>query len=197
MFQKIILASGSPRRRELMTRLGMNFQYVTSKAKEDMNPNIPVQDLTVKNAAMKGYDVANLYDEAFIIAADTIVHCEDRIFGKPSGDQEIYETLRFLSGKKHQVTTGVAIVNKRSSVCERFSKTTDVYFNNYSDDFIRWYIRSEEPFDKAGSYAIQGKGSLMVEKIEGCYDNVVGLPVSELFQRLIKFGVRPGGLHAY
>jgi len=197
MFQKIILASGSPRRRELMTRIGINFQYVTSKAKEDMNPKISAEDLTVKNAAMKGYDVANLYDEAFIIAADTIVACESRIFGKPTGEQDVMETLQFLRGKKHQVTTGVAIINKRSAVCERFAKTTDVYFKNYSDDFIRWYIKSEEPFDKAGSYAIQGKGSLMVEKVEGCYDNIVGLPVSELFERLIKFGVRPGGLHAY
>lgn len=197
MFQKIILASGSPRRRELMTRLGINFQYVTSKAKEDMNPAIEPGELTIKNAAMKGYDVANLYDEAFIIAADTIVHCEGRVFGKPKGESDIVEMLTFLRNKMHHVTTGVAIINKRAAVCERFFRTTDVYFKNYSDEFIKWYIKSEEPFDKAGSYAIQGKGCLMVDRIEGCYDNVVGLPVSELFERLIKFGVRPGGLHAY
>jgi septum formation protein len=180
-----------------MTRIGINFQYVTSKAKEDMNPDIAPADLSIKNAAMKGYDVANLYDEAFIIAADTIVTCEGKVFGKPTGEQDVIETLQFLRGKVHQVTTGVAIINKRAAVCERFSRTTDVYFKNYSDDFIRWYLKSEEPFDKAGSYAIQGKGSLMVEKIEGCYDNVVGLPVAELFERLIKFGVRPGGLNAF
>jgi septum formation protein len=197
MFQKIILASGSPRRRELMTRLGINFQYVTSKAKEDMTSNIPVGELAIKNAAMKGYDVANLYDEAFIIAADTIVSCEDKVFGKPASEQDVFDMLTFLSGKKHQVTTGVAIINKRAAVCERFFKTTDVYFKKYGEGFIKWYIKTEEPFDKAGSYAIQGKGSLMVDKIEGCYDNVVGLPVSELFERLIKFGVRPGGLNAY
>jgi septum formation protein len=197
MFQKVILASGSPRRRELMTRLGINFQYVTSTAKEDMNPETPVGDLTIKNAAMKGYDVANIYDEAFIIAADTIVACEGRIFGKPKSEDDIYDALRFLSGKKHQVTTGVAIINKRAGVCERFFRTTDVYFKNYGDGFIKWYINTDEPMDKAGSYAIQGKGCLMVEKIDGCYDNVVGLPVSELFERLVKFGVRPGGLHAY
>ncbi len=197
MFQKVILASGSPRRRELMTRIGINFQYVTSKAIEDMNPEIPVGDLTIKNAAMKGYDVANIYDEAFIIAADTIVSCEGQIFGKPRGEEDVMSTLQFLRNKKHQVTTGVAIINKRAAVCERFFRTTDVYFKNYSDNFIKWYINSEEPFDKAGSYAIQGKGCLMVEKIDGCYDNVVGLPVAELFERLIKFGVRPGGLNAY
>jgi len=197
MFQKIILASGSPRRRELMTRLGINFQYVTSKAKEDMSSNIPVGELSIKNAAMKGYDVANLYDEAFIIAADTIVSCEDKVFGKPSSEQDVFDMLTFLRNKKHQVTTGVAIINKRAAVCERFFRTTDVYFKDYSDGFIKWYIKTEEPFDKAGSYAIQGQGSLMVEKIEGCYDNVVGLPVAELFERLIKFGVRPGGLNEY
>lgn len=197
MFQKVILASGSPRRRELMTRLGINFQYVTSTATEDMNPEIAVEDLSIKNAAMKGYDVANIYDEAFIIAADTIVSCDGRIFGKPKGEEDVIETLRFLSGKKHSVTTGVAIINKRAGVCERFHKITDVYFKKFGDSFIKWYIATDEPFDKAGSYAIQGKGCLMVDKIDGCYDNVVGLPVSELFERLIKFGVRPGGLNAY
>lgn len=195
--QKIILASGSPRRRELMTRLGLNFQYVTANAKEEMNPDIEVGELTIKNAAMKGYSVANLYDEAFIIAADTIVSCEGKIFGKPKGEEDVVKALTFLRGKKHQVTTGVAIINKKAAVCERFYRTTDVYFKNYSDEFIRWYIKTEEPFDKAGSYAIQGKGCHMVEKIDGCYDNVVGLPVAELFERLIKFGVRPGGLNEY
>ncbi len=99
--QKIILASGSPRRRELMTKIGLNFQYVTSKAKEDMSSNIPIGDLTIKNAAMKGYDVANLYDEAFIIAADTVVSCEGRVFGKPTGEQDIFDMLQFLRNKKN------------------------------------------------------------------------------------------------
>ncbi len=92
----------------------------------------------------------------------------------------------------------MAIINKRAAVCERFYRTTDVYFKNYSDEFIKWYIKTDEPFDKAGgAYAIQGKGSLMVEKIDGCYDNVVGLPVADLFERLIKFGVRPPELNEY
>ncbi len=197
MIQKIILASGSPRRRELMTRIGLNFQYVTSDIKEDLTDDPDFGHQAMRLAAMKAYNVANIYDEAYIIGADTIVVLDGVIYGKPKDAEDAKNTLRALSGRKHQVITGVALVNKREGLCERFYETTDVYFRKYGDDFIDWYIETEEPFDKAGSYAIQGKGCLMVEKIEGDYDNVVGLPVSRLFQHLIKSGIRPGGLHAF
>lgn len=195
MYQTIILASGSPRRREMMTRMGLNFQYVTSEVKEEFNDHDDFGTQAMKVAAIKAYNVANIYDEAYIIAADTIVVCEGKMFGKPKDEQDVYETLRFLSGKKHEVITGVAIVNKREKVLERFYEKTDVYFKNFTDEFIKWYIKSEEPMDKAGSYGIQGKGCFMVEKIVGDYDNVVGLPMSKLFEFMLELGVRPGGLH--
>ncbi|MCD8493337.1 MAG: Maf family protein [Geovibrio sp.] len=197
MIQKIILASGSPRRRELMTRIGFNFQYVTSDIKEDFTDDPDFGHQAMRLAAMKAYNVANIYDEAYIIGADTIVVLDGVIYGKPKDADDARNTLRALSGRKHQVITGVALVNKRESLCERFYETTDVYFRKYGDEFINWYIETEEPFDKAGSYAIQGKGCLMTEKIDGDYDNVVGLPVSRLFQHLIKSGIKPGGLHEF
>jgi len=197
MIQKIILASGSPRRRELMTRIGMNFQYVTSDIKEELTDDPDLGHQAMRLAAMKAYNVANIYDEAYIIGADTIVTLDGVIYGKPKDAEDAKNTLRALSGKKHTVITGVALVNKRNSICDRFYESTDVYFREYGDDFIDWYIETEEPFDKAGSYAIQGKGCLMVEKIDGDYDNVVGLPVSRLFQQLMKSGIRPGGLHEF
>ena len=198
MIQKIILASGSPRRRELMTRIGLNFQYVTSNAKEVLDESKGnFAEQAMKVAAVKGYSVANLYDEAYIVAADTIVTLGDKIYGKPESDEDVYNTLRALSGKKHTVITGVALINKRENFIDRFYRSTDVYFKEFSDEFIRWYIKSEEPYDKAGAYAIQGKGCLMVDKIEGDYDTVVGLPVSDLFQKLINAGIRPGGMHGF
>ncbi|WP_022849911.1 Maf family protein [Limisalsivibrio acetivorans] len=197
MYQSIILASGSPRRRELMSRLNINFQYVTSDVKEEFNDSDPFGDQAMKVAAMKAYNVSNLYDDAFIIAADTIVIHEGIMYGKPKSGDDVRNTLRKLSGNEHEVITGVALINKREGFCERFYESTKVFFRDFTDDFIDWYIETEEPFDKAGSYAIQGKGCLMVKRIEGDYDNVVGLPVSELFQRMLKLGVRPGGLHEF
>jgi septum formation protein len=180
-----------------MTRIGLNFQYVTSEIKEDFTDDPDFGHQAMRLAAMKAYNVANLYDEAFIIGADTIVVHNNVIYGKPKDADDVRKTLKTLSGHMHHVITGVALVNKREGVCERFYETTEVYFRKFGDDFIDWYIETEEPYDKAGSYAIQGKGCLMVEKIHGDYDNVVGLPVGKLFQHLMTAGVRPGGLHEF
>ncbi|MCX8084543.1 MAG: Maf family protein [Calditerrivibrio sp.] len=196
MYQKIILASGSPRRRELFTKLGINFQYVTSNTKEEFNETDPIEEQVMRVAAIKAYDVARIYDEAFIVAADTIVYCEGRILGKPKDVKDAQEMLRFLSGKKHEVITGVVVVNKNYKIHEQFYDKTDVYFKKLTDEMINWYIDSEEPMDKAGAYGIQGKGSLFVEKIYGNYDTVVGLPVGKLLEVFAKLGIRPyGGFH--
>ncbi|PMP72499.1 MAG: septum formation protein Maf [Calditerrivibrio nitroreducens] len=196
MYQKIILASGSPRRRELFTRLGINFQYTTSATKEEFNENEPIEQQVMKVAAMKAYDVARIYDEAFIVAADTIVYCENRILGKPRDVKDAQDMLNFLSGKMHEVITGVVVINKNHNIHEQFYDKTEVYFKKLNNEMINWYIDSEEPMDKAGAYAIQGKGSLFVEKIIGNYDTVVGLPVGKLLEVFAKLGIRPyGGFH--
>jgi septum formation protein len=196
MYQKIILASGSPRRRELLSKLALNFQYVTSTIKEEFDENLPVTDEVMKIAAMKAYDVARIYDEGFIIGADTIVFHENKVLGKPKDAVEAKSMLRQLSGKTHEVITGVAIVNKKAKICERFYEITEVTFKELSDNLIEWYIEKEEPFDKAGAYAIQDMGAILVKKIEGDYNNVVGLPISKIFDTFGKMEVMPyGGLH--
>jgi septum formation protein len=195
MFQKIILASGSPRRREIFRKLGINFQYITSEIEEKFDENLSVYEQVVKLAAMKAYKVANIYDEAFIVGADTVVYLENKIIGKPVDKVDAKNILKFLSGKMHEVITGVAIVNKREKIIERFYEKTEVYFKELKDEFIDWYIETEEPMDKAGAYGIQGIGSLLVEKIYGDYDNVVGLPAGRIFEIFGKLGIRPyGGL---
>lgn len=196
MYQTIILASGSPRRRELFTKLALNFQYVTANVKEEFNTNLPVTDEVMRIAAMKAYDVARIYDNAFIIGADTIVYFEGKILGKPSDAKEAKEMLRMLSGNTHEVITGVAVINKNEKICERFYEITKVTFKKISDNLIDWYIDKDAPFDKAGSYAIQDKGAILVRKIDGDYNNVVGLPISSLFDIFGKMKVMPyGGLH--
>ncbi|KAA0256882.1 septum formation protein Maf [Deferribacter autotrophicus] len=191
MYQKIILASGSPRRRALLSRLGINFQYVTSTIEEKLNPDKDIVDEVIRLATMKAYDVARIYDEAFIIGADTVVVCEGKVLGKPLTKENAVKMLKFLSGKKHQVITGVAVINKNAKFIKQFHDITDVYFKNLNDDLIEWYIENDEPFDKAGAYGIQGMGCLLVEKIEGSYENVVGLPVSKLFDVFKEIGISP------
>lgn len=193
MFQKIILASGSPRRREIFKKLGINFQYVTSNIEEKFDESLSVYEQVVKLATMKAYKVANIYDEAFIVGADTVVYLENKIIGKPKDIVDAKNILKFLSGKMHEVITGVAIVNKREKLIERFYEKTEVYFRKLNDALIDWYIDTDEPMDKAGAYGIQGAGSLLVEKIYGDYDNVVGLPVGKLLEAFGRLGIKPYG----
>ena len=191
MYQKIILASGSPRRRALLSKVGINFQYVTSSIEEKINEENDIFDEVIRLATMKAYDVARIYDEAFIIGADTVVVCEGKILGKPLSYEVAFDMLKFLSGKKHQVITGVAVVNKNMKFLRQFHDVTDVYFKELSDEMIKWYIENDEPFDKAGAYGIQSMGAVLVEKIEGSYENVVGLPISKLFDLFKEIGISP------
>ncbi|MGA1846514.1 Maf family protein [Deferribacter abyssi] len=191
MYQKVILASGSPRRRALLSKLGINFQYVTSTIDEQLNHNKNIVEEVVRLATMKAYDVARIYDEAFIIGADTVVVCEGKVLGKPLTKENAIEMLKFLSGKKHQVITGVAVINKNVKFIKQFHDITDVYFKKLNDDLIKWYVENDEPFDKAGAYGIQSMGCLLVEKIVGSYENVVGLPVAKLFDVFKEIGISP------
>jgi septum formation protein len=193
VFQKIILASGSPRRREIFKKLGINFQYVTSNIEEKFDESLSVYEQVVKLATMKAYKVANIYDEAFIVGADTVVYLENKIIGKPKDIVDAKNILKFLSGKMHEVITGVAIVNKREKLIERFYEKTAVYFRKLNDALIDWYIDTDEPMDKAGAYGIQGAGSLLIEKIYGDYDNVVGLPAGKLLEAFGRLGIKPYG----
>jgi len=186
---KLILASQSPRRKYLLEQAGLRFTVIPSPIDESRvapdEPAVYVQRL----AEAKANDVAQRFPEAWVIGADTIVAAGGRLLGKPASPEEARRMLTRLAGKTHQVYTGFCI--RRHSIHATFidAVCTDVTFKVLSDKEIEWYIRSGEPFDKAGAYAIQGMGTFLVRRISGSYSNVVGLPVCEVIEILIREGI--------
>ncbi len=183
---KLILASASPRRRELMTLAGIPFEARPVDADETIICCTPPEGAVMMLATRKAQLAAEQFPDDLIIGADTIVAAGKHIYGKPATKEDAFEMLSALSGKTHQVFTGVCIYTKsgeRNAFCTR----TDVSFFPLSEDEIRAYIATGEPMDKAGAYGIQGKGALLVEKINGDYYNVVGLPISRLIRELKSF----------
>lgn len=188
----IVLASQSPRRKELLGRLHIPFSVLPAKGEEiiqDGPPEIVVMDLAKQKAA-EIYDLKRDDDREkarFIIAADTIVVFAGRILGKPRDREHAYEMLRMLSGTTHQVYTGVCLIREdvgSEAVEHCFYEKTDVRFARLTDEEIWDYIDSGDPFDKAGGYGIQGDFAVYVRKIQGDYNNVVGLPVARLYQEM-------------
>jgi len=190
---KIILASASPRRAELLKKIGLEFEVMPSNTQEIINEKDLPTNIVKKLSSEKAWDVANkLSDnnlEALVIGADTIV-VADRILGKPATREDAYNMLSMLQGKRHQVITGVTIVDIKSGRAISEAVETYVYMRSLSEDEINSYINTGEPFDKAGSYGIQGIGSLLVDKIDGCFFNVVGLPLTTLSKMLNNFDIR-------
>lgn len=189
---KIILASNSPRRKEILTQLNLDFEVVPSDFEEapvDMEP----KDLVEHYAYMKAMDVfsklsSNLTRDTYIIGSDTIVYSQV-VMGKPKSDVEAFEMLKNLSNKEHQVISGLCVIQGDSGKAITSHEITRVWVRALEDREISSYIASGEPMDKAGAYAIQGVGALFVEKIQGCYFNVVGLPVNKLNTIMRQFGV--------
>ncbi|UCF04420.1 MAG: septum formation protein Maf [bacterium] len=181
--ERLLLASASPRRREILKRLGFEFEVLPTNVNEDDVPwDDPVR-ATKLLAEFKAVEAQRFRPRKTIIAADTAVVCRGRRLGKPADAAEAAEMLAFLSGKDHEVITGIALVappNLRFIEAER----TRVYFRGLDNSEIGRYVETDEPYDKAGAYAIQGLASAFVERIEGCYFNVVGLPVPLLFSLL-------------
>ncbi len=181
----IILASGSPRRKELLTKAGFQFKVISSDIEETYPDDLPTDQIAAYIAEQKAIAVDSTVKarQALIIAADTIVIHENTILGKPKTKQDAFETLQRLSNTKHQVITGVCI--KSTNQTTKFSATTQVYFDKLLDAEIEYYVNNYEVMDKAGSYAIQDWiGLNKINKIEGCYFNVMGLPVSLLRKKL-------------
>jgi len=185
---RIILASNSPRRRELLSQIGVKFEIIPSKFEEDisgLSPAVMVEHF----ACMKAKDVASsLKEEALVIGSDTIVYL-DAIMGKPKNREDAFDMLTRLSGKEHTVLSGISVINTGTGEHLSGFETTHVRMKKLSSREIDAYIATGEPLDKAGAYAIQGIGSLFVEKIEGDYFNVVGLPLFRLGKMLKHFGV--------
>ncbi|NMB96157.1 MAG: septum formation inhibitor Maf [Clostridiaceae bacterium] len=184
--QELILASASPRRKELLEQVGIKFSIIPSNVDESkLELNGDPHEKTIASALIKAKDVAGRLEKGLILGADTIVVLDGKIYGKPVNIQHSYEMLKSLSGKCHQVITGVALVDASTGIYLTGHEKTDVYFSFIDDDEIMAYINSGESVGKAGAYAIQGKGALFVEKIDGCYSNVVGLPIS-LLKKMLK-----------
>ncbi|WP_028325503.1 Maf family protein [Desulfatirhabdium butyrativorans] len=185
----IILASQSSRRRYLMKQAGIEFRVIPSRCEEHIDPALSPADCVAQLALQKASDIASLHPDAWVIGADTIVVIDGTILGKPSSKAEAKTMLRRLSGRTHQVLTGFALVNQAGERTIGRTVSTDVLFKPLSDDEIAWYIGTDEPFDKAGAYALQGIGAFMIKAVHGSYTNVIGLPICELIETLAHEGL--------
>jgi septum formation protein len=186
---KLVLASASPRRAEILRVAGLQFSVLSSAVDETPVPGESAQDLVRRLALAKAELVAaRALGPAIIIAADTVVVLEGAILGKPRTSEDARQMLEKLSGRTHSVMTGVALIRLPDVERREFIETTHVHFASISNGEIVKYLSSGEPFDKAGAYAIQGLAGRYIPRIEGCYFNVVGLPLSRLCKELMELG---------
>jgi len=188
--EKIILASSSPRRSELLSRAGIPFTVMPSDVDESKVNLTGTPEMKAEYLAyLKASDVARKVESGIVLGADTIVVCDDEIFGKPCDEADALRMLKRLNGREHIVITGVALIDASGKKESVGHETTQVRFSTLKDKEIMAYIKTGEPFGKAGAYAIQERGSLMVESINGCFSNVVGLPIRKLVKMLGDFGI--------
>jgi septum formation protein len=177
--RKVLLASTSPRRKELLGKMGVEFEVVKSEPIDEVT-YLDATDIcgsVARLAVAKAQSVTTQYPQALVLSADTVVVVDGCFLGKPADRTAAYDMLHKLSGRKHTVLTGVALTCTAVSFCSVRTVSTEVYFRNLSVDEIEWYLASGEAYDKAGGYGIQGKAMNFVDKIEGCFYNVVGLPI--------------------
>jgi septum formation protein len=180
---KLILASASPRRIELLNLIGINFATIPTNIDEAILPNEKATDMVLRLATEKAFKIvsdnlAHLNEKSFIIGADTTVYANIEILGKPVDRNDAYRMLKLLSGNKHQVIGGIALLDHLGEIVEQAVQITEVEFYPLSDQQINSYIDSREPFDKAGAYAIQGIAMQFVKSINGSYSNIVGLDIA-------------------
>lgn len=201
---QIILASQSPRRKELLCQMGLEFEVCPAKGEERITKTIP-EEVVMELSRQKAEEVAGLvcsygenhkeimtFSDILVIGADTVVAYKGNILGKPKDEADAKRMLAMLSGNTHSVFTGVTLVfiDKSGRTGELlFYEKTDVRMHEISEPEIERYIATREPMDKAGAYGIQGKGAIYIEKIDGDYNNVVGLPISRIYQELKKIGI--------
>ncbi len=189
--KRIILASASPRRRELLTQLGLQFDVAVSDADEAFDKHLSAEQNVMRIASGKAKAVASQIDgDCLIIGADTVVCCGETVLTKPPDEQSAFGMLRMLSGRTHTVYTGFAVLRTSDFQLETGCEQTQVTFRDLTDEDIAGYIKTGEPMDKAGGYGVQGIGAVLVRAICGDYSNVVGLPLGSLAQTLGKFGIK-------
>ncbi|ADP83149.1 Maf family protein [Pseudofrankia inefficax] len=187
--RRIVLASGSPRRRELLAAMGIPFEVLTSDVDETVAGHDGPADFALQLARRKAQAVAGRVTDALVIGGDTVVELDGTIFGKPADEAAAFATLGRLSGRAHRVVTGLAVLDTATGVLRQEAATSTVRMRAFADDEIRAYVASGEPFDKAGAYAVQGLGGRLVAAVDGDLDNVIGLPTRTLRRLLAGFGV--------
>jgi septum formation protein len=186
--QTLILASSSPRRKMLLQNLNVTFDVSNSEVDESFSPDLSPDEIVMELAERKAQAVFQDHPDAYVIGSDTIVVFQGQILHKPDNEADAIDKLKKLSGKQHEVYTGVSILSPHG--CKRFFEKTEVLFWELTDDEILSYVQSGEPLDKAGAYGIQGLGSMLVKNIHGDYYAVVGLPVSRTVRELKKLGYK-------
>lgn len=183
----LVLASQSPRRIELMRDAGYGFETLPVEVDEAHDPALTPEQLTIENARRKAVAAARLRSDAIVIGADTLVYLDGQPLGKPHDLHDAVLMLRRLSGRTHQVCTGVALAKNAGGLVRAFAVISDVKFKRLSDEVIRDYYRQVNPLDKAGAYAIQERGDMIIERTEGSWSNIVGLPMERLRTELDAF----------
>ena len=183
---KIILASKSPQRAEILRMIRLDFKVEPSKIEEKINPRIKQNQIAIALSKKKAETISQKYPNDLIIGADTIVILNGIVYGKPKDKNESKKMLKALSGNFHEVITGVTIMNEKNSIIKTFSELTEVFVKSIPTKKIDYYINNFNTLDKAGSYGIQDWFSIWIKKINGCYYNVMGLPVSKLYRYLVE-----------
>ncbi len=183
---RLILASASPRRADLLSQIGLTFEVYPSEIQETVpHQNISPEKVTQQLASLKANAVAERYTDGIVIGADTLVSIENELLGKPLNAEHALQMLTRLSGQCHKVVTGVSLINLKEGHEKTWAEVTHVYFREIQKEEIDYYIKSGEAADKAGAYGIQGRGAAFVKRIDGCYFNVVGLPLASLVEQLM------------
>jgi septum formation protein len=191
MRPRFILASSSPRRRQLLSEAGYEFEVVAPPVEELAHTFLTIRELTIWNAARKSWHVSEGAPDAVVLAADTLVTIDRDVLGKPADLEDAKRILRRLSGRAHEVWTAVRISHAARGKSESFHEMSRVHFRALGDRAIASYLAKIDPLDKAGAYAAQGHGTEIIERIDGSYSNVVGLPMERTTRALSAFGIRP------
>jgi len=186
---KLILASASPRRKALLEYLGLDFEVIEPQVEEKPYEGETGQEFVQRAACDKAGVVSLRNAECWVLGADTVVVHDERILGKPRDAEQALEMLQALAGHSHLVHTGFCLLHADNKVSVRRVVSTEVTFSPFSDDIAAAYVATKEPLDKAGAYGIQGCGGFLVEKINGSYSNVVGLPLAEVIQEFLRHGI--------
>lgn len=183
----LILASASPRRKKLFYSMGLTFRIVPAHVNEDYRPGETPGQHVKRLSKNKAMMIAPKHQDSWVLGADTIVVIDGEILGKPANKQQAKTMLGKLSGREHKVFTGFSIIHLQRKICYTQIVQSAVLFKTISPREKHWYISSDEPYDKAGGYAVQGKGAYFIKSIRGSYTNVIGLPLCEVMEALMKF----------